>query len=419
MKKNIVLITLDCVRQDHLGCFGKKDIKTPVIDSLASSGAMVQKAYTHCPITGPSHYTLFTSTLPVTHQLRLNGIEIKKRFPSMAQILSANGYETSAFTGAFVLDSRFGFGRGFDHYDDKMVGGFLERTLLKLFRYSKQWADTAVPKFSRNADRLTSSAIKWLKKRKGDKPFFMWLHYFDAHDHFRLPRLLHYYYYRRRDYKASIEYIDRNLGKLLKHLTRTGQIENTVFIVTSDHGEILDEYEYLGKKYRGHAPLAYELTLKVPLIASGPGIKGGKTVKRTFRHIDMLPTVLAIAGIDPSKYEHIEGEDLSRALEGVEGDEKEPYVYAETVHPTTKGQPEWRVMIKGNWKFVLKPQSKEEILYDLEKDPMEKENVIAGNDDKAKELREALLEVIKNDKVIMDESQNPEVRKALEALGYM
>lgn len=419
MKKNIILVTLDCVRRDHLGCYGKEDIRTPCIDKIASKGVMVEKAYTHCPITGPAHYSLFTSTLPVTHQLRLNGVEIKKKFTSMAQILSAHGYNSSAFTGAFVLDSRFGFARGFDHYDGNMVG-WGEKIILKMFGYSKKWADMVIPKFSRNADQVTASSVKWLKNKKDNKPFFLWLHYFDAHDHFRLPLPLNLYYYRRRDYKRSVEYIDKNLGKLIKHLTKTGQMDNTIFVITSDHGEILGEYEYLGKKYRGHAPLAYELTLKVPLIFSGPGIrKSGNMLKRTFRHIDLMPTIISMAGIDAIAYKHIEGEDLSGFLQEDKGAGEEPYIYAETIHPTTKGEPEWRVMIKGKWKFVFKPQSKEEILYDLEKDPTEKQNVISSNEGKAAELREVLLNIMKNDKIITDESQNPEVRKALESLGYM
>ncbi|MBD3296004.1 MAG: sulfatase-like hydrolase/transferase, partial [Candidatus Omnitrophica bacterium] len=302
---------------------------------------------------------------------------------------------------------------------DKMVEGGLEKFMLKVFGYSKKWSDMVIPKFSRNADRVTASSVKWLKNRTGDKPFFMWLHYFDAHDHFRLPKPLHLYYYRRRDYKKSIEYIDKNLGKLVKYLKDKGQFDKTIFVVTSDHGEILNEYEYLGQKYRGHAPMAYELTLKVPLIFSGAGIKSDGMIKTTFRHIDLMPTIISLAGVDSNNYAHIEGEDLSGVLHGEGEKNGEPCIYAETIHPTTKGQPEWRVMIRGKWKFVLKPQAKEEILYDLENDPMEKTNVIMENGDIASELRDALLDVIRNDKVLKDESQNPEVRKALEALGYM
>jgi arylsulfatase A-like enzyme len=208
MRPNIIFITLDCVRYDYLRCYGNKAIKTSALDYLAKQGVIIKNAYSHCPITGPAHLSIFTSTLPITHKLRLNGIKIEKDLPTMAEILKSNGYKTGAFIGAYVLSKRFGFDKGFSFYNDEMIEGFWEEFVFKIFRYYKKWAGIRVRKFSRNADRVVNSAISWLKREVSKKPFFMWLHFFDAHDHFRLPLPLHLYYFRRRDYKKSIEHID-------------------------------------------------------------------------------------------------------------------------------------------------------------------------------------------------------------------
>ncbi len=419
MRPNIIFIVLDCVRYDHLGCYGNSGIKTPAIDSLAREGVLFKNAYSHCSMTGPSHLTIFTSTLPITHRLRLNGSAAEIEVPTMAEILKDNGYATAAFVGAYVLNKRFKFDRGFLFYDDAMTKKPFEDWVLKLFGYSKKWADTRVNKFSRNADRVTGSAITWLKRISFRSPFFMWLHYFDAHDQFRLPQPLHYYYFRKRDYRKSIEYIDSQIGMLVRFLKKKDLFRNTLFIITADHGEVLNEYEFMGKPYRGHAALAYNVALRVPLIFSGNGVMQNKAVDQTFRHVDMLPTMLSLAEIPLQKYRHFEGESLARYCLEDAIPEKGLDVYAETIQPTAKGLPEWRVLVRGKWKYIFMPQSKEEFLYDLERDSAEKTNIIHANPEVAAEMKMTLLKMMEKDKGSTEGSRDSEVKGALKALGYL
>lgn len=416
----VVLITLDCVRPDFLSCYGA-NVKTPYIDLLAQKGVVVKTAYSHCPITGPTHFSIFTSTLPLTHGVRFNACKLGNNLSTLAEIFSENGYQTAGFIGAYVLNSRFGFDKGFQHYEQAMTKGRLEPFILKMFGYYKKWGDIKVRKFSRNANRVSESAIFWLKNLKPDDKFFIWLHYFDAHDQFRLPLPLHLYYFRRRDYKQNIEYIDSQLGRLMKFMKKKGLLDDVIFIITSDHGEVLNEYEFLGKKYRGHAPLAYNVTLKVPLIFSGAGIPAGRKITQVFRHIDIFPTLLSLAGISYQKYlSQIEGEDLSEYILGNAGKNKILDVYAETLHPTIRNLPEWRVLIRGRWKYVFMPQSLEEFLYDVEADPKEEKNLISIHSDIAKEMKLRLVEMIKDDQVKKrPDFDNEEIRSALKSLGYI
>lgn len=417
MRPNVVFITLDCARMDYLGCYGKKSVKTPNIDYLAENGVIVEKAYTHCPLTGPAHLTLFTSRLPFDHGLRFNSCKSRDDFPKMAQLFKDNQYQTAAFIGGFVLDRQFGFDRGFDCYDDSMVNR-LEQVLLRAVGYYKLWSGIKVDKFSRSAARITNHAIQWLKEASRQKPFFLWLHYFDCHDQFKLPQPFHYLYYRRRGYRDNIEYIDRHFGRLLTWLKRHDMFDNTLLVIFSDHGESLNDYKFNGKPYRGHSNIAYDVTLRVPLIFYGPNIARGHRSRQLFRLIDILPTMINLCGLKVDRDIYMEGINLTEYLQH-DFPPQDLEVYAETLVPTVKKLPEWRILIRLPWKYVFWPQTQEEFLYNTENDPYEEKNIISSHPDIAQDMKRRLLQIIEKDKNIPRPDYDEKVASALKALGYM
>jgi arylsulfatase A-like enzyme len=164
---NVVLITLDTVRADHLGCYGHKGIKTPHIDGLASDGVLFQKAYTPVPITLPAHASLFTGTYPmVTGMHDFSGNRLSPDQPTLASLLRAQGYSTAGIVGAAVLDSRFGLDSGFDYYYDEF----------DFSRLDEQNLDA----MERPADVVTDRALAWLGQNSS-KPFFLFVHLYDPH----------------------------------------------------------------------------------------------------------------------------------------------------------------------------------------------------------------------------------------------
>jgi len=301
-----------------------------------------------------------------------------------------------------------------------MVSSRVEALVLRMFGYCKDWGGVKVKKFSRNANRLTDSAVKWLGSTDKQAPFFSWLHYFDAHDQFRLPQPLNYYYFRRRNYKQNVEFIDYHVGRLVDDLKKRNLFENTLFIVTADHGESLNDYQFQGRNYHGHSMLAYDVTLRVPLIICGSGIPRGIRSKQTFRHVDILPTLLSYLNLSHEISGDFEGRNLLDTLrEGSVIDE--PEIYAETMQPTIRKipEPEWRVLIKWPWKYVLRTQSNQECLYNLEKDPCEKNDVFSHDSEVAQDLKKRLQEMLERDKNFLKPDWDEEVRSALEGLGYL
>ncbi|MGA1795669.1 MAG: sulfatase, partial [bacterium] len=163
---NLLIITIDTLRADHLGCYGYSRVKTPVIDRLASEGAVFTQAITPVPITLPSHTSIMTGLYPAQHGVRNNGnFYLSPEILTLAEVMQENGYRTGACVGAFVLDSIFGLDQGFDFYDDNFTPG--KKRASVLFN-------------ERNAGQVTRIGLRFLKRNQGDK-FFLWLHYYDPH----------------------------------------------------------------------------------------------------------------------------------------------------------------------------------------------------------------------------------------------
>ncbi len=356
---NVILISVDTLRADHLSLYGYDKIETPNIDGLARDGVYFLKAYSHAPITLPSHISIFTGTYPNFHGVRDNGVfTAPQELNTMAEILKAAGYDTAAFVSALVMDSSFGIDQGFDIYDDNLE---VERGKKSILNY----------KF-RRAETIIGRAVKWIKGRAGSSspPFFAFVHLFDPHFAYNPPEPF-YSTYSDNLYDGEIAYTDSQIGVLIAKLKELGLYDNTLIIFTSDHGESLGEH---GENT--HAIFLYNSTIWVPLVMKLPGGKyARRSVKNMVRHIDILPTMLDIVDLGKG------GEKMKSDIQGVSllgamrGDDEDFRLlsYAESHYPMSHyGWARPESIRSDEYEYINLPKRE---FYDLKNDPMELNNI--------------------------------------------
>ncbi len=399
---NLLLVTLDTTRGDHLGCYGHETAQTPVLDGLASSGVRFEHAVTTVPVTLPSHATILTGLYPPHHGVRNNGDHILDGSQvTLAEILKEKGYETGAFISAFVLDARFGLDQGFDLYDHEVE---LDQSTGVTTRVAE-----------RPADAVTNVAVRWLESRDTNRPFFGWVHYYDPHRPYRAPSA---YAARFRDdpYDAEIAFMDAEIGRLLNSLDRIGVRQKTLVVVVADHGESLGEHEE-----KTHALLVYDSSMKVPLIFSCPGLFADGAVLDGFivGTVDVFPTVLDLLGID-----HDGACDGLSLLQSPLDQDR--VLYMETYATfLNHGWAPLAALRRHTDKYILAPVPE---YYDLLADPNELNNLydsasvrqMAARDELVSDLA-ARMAGWPSLEGLMDSTQqlDAETRRKLESLGYL
>ncbi len=385
---NVLVITLDTVRWDRLGCYGDVDAETGTIDGLLAHGVRFGDAVTCAPLTLPAHATLFTGLDPPRHGVRDNGnYSLAEDRETLAETLRTAGYETAAFVGSFVLDERFGLGQGFDHYDFEVSArGFRKR----------------MPDFNeRPADEVTDAAIAWLARERS-APFFAWVHYFDAHLPYSSP-LAGSERFRDRPYDAEIAFIDSQIARLLEAIS--DERERTLIIVTADHGEALGEHEE-----PTHGMLIYDCTVRVPLILSAPGLFPRSFVEddRVVGLVDLKATIEELVGLTPEPSE--DGRSLLAARDPRRA------IYLETHAPVRIGG--WSALAGLRFhdaKFIAAPERE---YYDLTRDPGENENLWTETHP-SNELAARVDELRRAGGPGVERVMSPDEMARLEALGYV
>jgi arylsulfatase A-like enzyme/Flp pilus assembly protein TadD len=336
-RHNIVLVTIDTLRADRVG----RGI-TPTLDRLAESGARFTNARTTVPLTLPAHVSLMTGTPPPVHGVRENGVPFSNGVPTLAKIFRAAGYRTGAFVGAYVLDRRFGLADGFETYDDRI----------------KRDPDAAAKlEAERRASEVVDAAGGWLDSSQA--PFLLWVHLYDPHAPYDPPAEY-------RDgsaslYDGEVRYADAQVARLLQHIPR-GLLDRTVIVVAGDHGEGLGEH---GEAT--HGMLAYDSTLRVPLIVSAPGLEA-RQIAAPVSLADVAPAVLRLAGVNGTLADNPLRRDL---LDGKPGD-----LYAETRYPQAAGWHPLTALAGEQWKLIA---SSERELYDIKADSQESRNLAADH----------------------------------------
>lgn len=390
--RNVLLVTLDTVRADRLGCYGYEEAETPWLDRLAREGLLFEQASAQVPLTLPSHASLLSGLLPPHHGLRNNGAgAFPEGTATLATLLSGEGYRTGAFLGAFVLDRRFGLSRGFETYDDEIERAPGANVVLEAERPGREVVDRA---------------LAWLG-RQDSRPFFLWVHLYDAHAPY-LPPSPHRERHPGRPYDGEIASVDEQVGRLLQELERRGLKDSTVVAVAADHGEALGEHGELT-----HGLLLYEPTLRVPLLMRAPGLPAGKAIRTPVSLVDVGPTVAGLIG--KSLPGTLDGRDLSSVLR--KGGEPPPSdVYAESQYPAVFGWSPLSSLRRRDLKYI---SSSEPELYDLGQDPKESNNLAASQRRTGEGFAGRLAEIESGAVETQPMAADAETRERLASLGYV
>jgi arylsulfatase A-like enzyme/tetratricopeptide (TPR) repeat protein len=396
---NVLLVTIDTLRADHIGAYGYAGTSTPTIDGLAARGVRFTTAIAHAPLTGPSHASILTGQTPLGHGFRNNsGYVMAPTVRLAAEDFRQAGYRTAAFISGFPLDRRFGFDRGFDTYDDRLPKGNDRRR---------------TPYVERFADATTDAVLRWMEtsapsSAAAPSPWFVWVHYYDPHAPYEAPGPLGERF-RQAPYDGEIAFVDNQLGRLLQALDEKNETSRTVVLVTADHGESLGEH---GEGT--HGIFVYDATLRVPWIMSGPQIPTGRVSGTVARGVDVLPTLLDYAGLPPRT--DIDGRSLRLAAEGKEMSDAP--AYAESVYPELElGWAPLHAWRTSEFKFIKAPRPE---LYDLKADAAETTNRISDHPTQVSEFGgklEAALRV-PPPTTAPAPSVDPEAAERLRALGY-
>ncbi len=380
--RSIVLVTIDTLRADRLGAYGGK-AATPSLDVLAREGARFENVFAHSPLTLPSHSSILTGTYPTYHGVRDNGrFRLPAEMETLAEILKGAGYSTAAFVGGFPVDSRFGLDQGFDLYDDSL-GRSRSRVSFS----------------ERRASEVVAPARSWIAGR-GQNLYFVWVHLFDPHAPYDPPDPFP------DDYEGEVAYVDAALKELLAAVSKDAFVA-----VTADHGEGLGEH---GE--RTHSLFVYDSTLRVPWLLRGPGVAAGTVVEESARSIDLVPTILDLAGMN-QRCARCQGTSFVPALEGKPVPPAPSY--AESYFPRLNlGWSELRSVRVGGWKYIEAPEPE---LFDTSSDVGENRNLATSDPRKLEEMRAELakLEEATTGAGSKEDLPDGETKAILRSLGYL
>lgn len=396
--RNLLLVSLDTCRPDHLSAYGYEQETTPNLDAVARDGVLFTRAYSTNPMTVPAHSSMLTGTIPPHHGVRDNNNYRLAGFNlTLAEIMREQGFVTAGFVGAFPLDARFGFDQGFEVYDGEFTRAHREGAA-SLYN-------------ERPAAEVSRRAIAWLEHHH-ERPFFLFLHYFDPHQPYVAPEPFASTY-ADHPYAGEIAYTDHHVGLVIETLKRLGLYESTLVIITGDHGQALGEH---GETSHGY--FVYNTTIRVPLIIRMPGGARGIRVDDPTSLIDIVPSVLGLRGTAaPSS---VTGDDLSDVLRGGAAPPRRAPIYFESMEPTALDCGPLRGLVDGSWKYI---QAVNPELYNLTGDAAEANNLLPTESRRAQELDAQLAALLTAAKRAPDAPAPPLLdhrdMRRLEALGYI
>jgi arylsulfatase A-like enzyme len=425
-RPDILLITVDTLRSDHLGCYGYPRDTSPHMDGLAREGALFETTYAPMSTTSPSHATLFTSRYPRAHRVVRNGLPLAEEETTLAELLGGAGYQTAAFVSAFPVSRRFGFDQGFETFDDEFDP---ERVTIGMEEWNYQKVEGG---FDRRGGDTIRSLRRWLETADPQKSLFLWIHLFDPHGPYQPPKP---FASRFRDpkhspleqyialYDAEVLYTDDRIGALLE-LVRTHRPERArLTILTSDHGEGLNDHGW-----PAHNLSVFEEEVRVPLIFHWPQrLPAGRRIGQPAHLIDVAPTLLGLLRI-PAGGAKLDGQDLSAFLLASPSVDAERPIFLqrpnfsedrEDLEPRQRG---WGLGVrKGSWKLFEADGASYRELYDLSRDPRERRNLAHRNAAKVGELSQLIASWHREQegKALDGElTVDPDVLEGLRALGY-
>ena len=395
--RNVILITIDTVRADHVGCYGAKEVQTPTLDGLAHDGIVFERAISQVPLTWPSHAAILTGSYPFQNGVQdFTGQPLEARFRYVAQAFHQHGYATGAVVSAFVLDRSWGLARGFDFYDDSFP--------------PETFANKALGLVERPAGESVSRALAWLQKNPR-RPFFFWLHLYDPHSPYDPPEPYRSQY-RGHPYDGEIAYADHELGRLITWLKRNQLYDRSLIVFLSDHGESLGEH---GEQEHGF--FIYNATVRIPLIVkppAGSGVRSGR-VSRPVETTAVAPTLLHFTGIQDT----IEKQFPSHGLFGGAAEAADEG-YSETFYPFSSfGWSPLHALETSHYHYIDAPEAE---LYDVTADPEEKKNLAPEQAAVVAVFKEKLKTRLQNHPFTPTQEAsaqlNPDALEKLRSLGY-
>jgi len=398
---NLLVITLDTTRADSLGIYGGIGNHTPNLDRLAREGVMFRNCLTPVPITLPAHCSLFTGRSPLAHQVRKNGrYALGSEEVTLAERLKPNGFLSYAVVASYVLLGRFGLKQGFDEYDDS----------LDTYKIMNSY-NTEIP-----AGAVSARFRSWLSKHKNDR-FFAWVHFYDPHEPYAPPGQ-----YRKaldKDdlkslYLGEVEFMDHEIGEILKELETLGLLSRTLIVAAGDHGEAFAEHVE-----KGHTIFCYEENIKVPLIFFHQTLLPRNIViEDRISLIDVLPTILELYGLE--RGEEIEGRSLVPLFQKGKNTRPGRPLYIESLYGfEDMGWAPLTGIVDGDFKYVSLPRPE---LYDLSQDKAEKNNLNEVRPDVASRLKKLLTSYISIHTEVKPETKREltaEDISQLRSLGYI
>ncbi|HET8922331.1 MAG TPA: sulfatase-like hydrolase/transferase [Candidatus Acidoferrum sp.] len=407
-RPNILIITVDTLRADRVGCYGYPGGLTPNVDALAKDGIVFERGIAQVPLTVPSHTAIFTGTYPFHNGVQdFTAQPLGDRFRTLAESLKANGYSTGAIVSSFVLDRSWGLARGFDSYDDAFAGQeFLQKNLGLVERRAQESVD---------------HAVGWLETHS-NQPFFLWLHLYDPHSPYDPPEPFRTRFAREL-YDGEIAYADSHLGRLFAWLKQAPNnlYDNTLIVFLSDHGESLGEH---GEKEHGF--FVYDSTVRVPLIVKPP--RGARLtpqhVSVAVETIQVGPTVLEMAGVQDPIQKQFQATSLLPLITGKPHGPERP-AYSETFYPANSfGWSPLRSMQTEHYHFIEAPKQE---LYEHPADPSETKNIAVKNGSVATNLQAQLTRLLatypppagNSGESASSTTASPEVLEKLRSLGYV
>lgn len=451
---NIIIILIDTLRPDHLGVYGYGKDTSPNTDRLAREGTIFLNTYCTLSRSEPTITSILTGLYPHTHGVRMVwGNKMDPSIPTLQEILKNHGYSTAFLkAGPAPYD---GSEKGFDHFDvlSWKIANKVKRGIYKIF-HPNNFVGVAEQKFS--------NAIKWIKKNSG-KNFFLMVHTNDLHWPYPVPKPFEHMfdpgYKGKHDfatmaggrisrgdlifgnvklpkeeinhaiahYDAGIRYIDSHIGKFFDFLRSSGLYDNSLIIVTGDHGENFGEHDF----YFQHGASLYETSVKVPLIFKCPKIMpNDKKIETRVQLLDIMPTVMDI--IDIPLLNKVEGVSLLPLIKGSSQFARD-FVFIESIEEHFQGNKKvfmkgikgkWRMMVVRDWKIIYIPHPENDIfeLYNLKKDPEEKINLIDVEKEKAEEMKKRILDYLGaqvNEGGPKTEDLTEKSRKLLVKAGYL
>lgn len=387
---DILLISVDTLRADRLGCYGYRTRHTPNIDRLAAGAVVFDAVTSPVPITLPSHASMLTGLIPARHGARLNvGHHLPDAVTTLAEVLQEQGYQTGGFVGGLPMVRASGLAQGFEVYDDQLT--------------QMGWGDSAVQtRQERYAEEVCAAALTWLRSTDSTRPAFAFVHIFDPHAPYEraLPGSS------APSYDGEIAYVDRVLGTFMSSLAEQARWRAMLTVLTSDHGEGLGEH-----REKTHGIFVYESTLRVPLIIHWPGVITPGRVRVPVGLIDVAPTILELAKLPGLS--DVDGESLVSLIERPASIERAFY-FESLLGALEYGWAPLRGIRRGDLKYISAPRPE---LYDLRADPHEANNLYAARPADAARLAEQVSAIGEGVRATVD--MDPETIAGLESLGYI